>query len=475
MTTPDLPHTLLLDGKSVATDHTITVVNPATGAPVGECPVASLELLESAAAAAGRAGPAWAGEESLRRQTLETVADLITDNRDLLAHTLSLETGVPIRDTTLEAAAAAAFARYRAATPLPVDHIHDDNRQRVTVRRGAVGVVGAIIPWNAPLLICAEKLATAFAAGNTVIVKPSPLAPLTTVLLGSLLANHVPPGVLSVLPGDDRLGEALVSHRQVGMISFTGSIAAGRSIMAAAAPRLKRLSLELGGNDAAIVLPDVDIPRVAAKVFHGAFYRSGQVCAAIKRLYVHRDVAEEFSAALAKVADAAVVGDPFQPDVTMGPVSNRPQFTRVQSLIDAAVAAGGSVLAGGHPIDRAGYFLRPTLIAGLGPDAELVTEEQFGPVLPILSFTSIDDVVAAANNSDYGLGGSVWTSDISRGESIADRLDAGSVWVNRHGIVSPEVPFGGTKQSGIGRANGTPGLDHYSELKTLSVSLPPKK
>lgn len=475
MTTVDVPHTLLVDGRSVSTDHSITVVNPATGAPVADCPVASPELLEIAVAAARRAAPEWARDTNLRQQTLDVVADVITDNRDLLARTLSLETGVPIRDTTLEASAAAAFARYRARTSVPVDHIHDDNRQRVSVRRGPVGVVGAIIPWNAPLLISAEKVATAFAAGNTVIVKSSPLAPLTTVLLGSLVAEHVPAGVLNVLPGDDELGEALVAHRGVGMISFTGSIAAGRAIMAASAPRLKRLSLELGGNDAAIVLPDVDITRVAAKVFHGAFYRSGQVCAAIKRLYVHQDVFEQFAAALAKIADATVVGDPFEQDVTMGPISNDPQFNRVQSLIDGAVKAGGSLLAGGHAIDRPGYFHRPTVIAGLGPDAELVTEEQFGPVLPILPFASIDDAVAAANNTDYGLGASVWTSDTAQGESIATRLDAGSVWVNRHGIVSPEVPFGGTKQSGVGRANGSVGLDHYSELKTVSVSLPSQR
>jgi acyl-CoA reductase-like NAD-dependent aldehyde dehydrogenase len=475
MSDVNLPSTLLVDGRSVATDDRITVLNPATGEPVADCPAASPELLDRAAAAATAAAAGWARDAALRRRALETFAQVVTDNRDLLARTLSLETGVPLRDTTLEASAAAAFARYRASTPLPVDHIHDDSRQRVSVRRAPVGVVGAIIPWNAPLLISAEKITTSFASGNTVIVKPSPLAPLATVLLGSLLAEHLPTGVLSVLPGDDQLGAALVADRRIGMISFTGSIAAGRAIMAAAAPRLKRLSLELGGNDAAIVLPDVDIPRVAAKVFTGAFYRSGQICAAIKRLYVHRDVFEPFCAALTKVADAAVVGDPFDQGVTMGPVSNRAQFDRVQGLLDSALQAGGTILAGGHKIDRPGYFLPPTLVTGLDSAAELVREEQFGPALPILPFTSVAEAVAEANDSDYGLGGSVWSSDITQGESVAEQLDAGSVWVNRHGIVSPEIPFGGTKQSGIGRANGAPGLDHYSELKTVSVSLPSTK
>jgi acyl-CoA reductase-like NAD-dependent aldehyde dehydrogenase len=475
MTDLDLPGTLLIDGQAMATDDRITVLNPATGAPVADCPAATPELLDRAAGAAAAAARTWARDAALRQRALETISQVVTENRDVLARALSLETGVPLRDTTLEASAAAAFARYRASTPPPVERIHDDSRQRVSVRRAPVGVVGAIVPWNAPLLITAEKLATAFASGNTVIVKPSPLAPLATVLLGSLLAEHLPPGVLSVLPGDDRLGAVLVDDRRIGMISFTGSIAAGRTIMAASAPRLKRLSLELGGNDAAIVLPDVDIPKVAAKVFTGAFYRGGQVCAAIKRLYVHQEIFEPFCAALAKVADAAVVGDPFDDGVTMGPVSNCAQFERVRDLIDGATAAGGTILAGGHAIDRPGYFLPPTLVTGLDHDAGLVREEQFGPALPVLPFSSVDGAVAHANDSDYGLGGSVWTADIARGESIAERLDAGSVWVNRHGIVSPEIPFGGTKQSGIGRANGAPGLDHYSELKTLSVSLPSTK
>ncbi len=247
MTTVDVP-TLWVDGRPVPADETIPVVNPATGERAADCPAGSVDLLEAAVAAARKAGTTWSRDPALRRETLETIARVITENRDLLARTISLETGVPVRDTTLEAAGAAAFASYRAATPPAVDLVHDDARQRVRVHRAPIGIVGAVIPWNAPLLICAEKISTAFAAGNTVIVKPSPLAPLTTVLLASLLADHIPPGVLSVLPGDDRLGESLVAHPAIGMISFTGSIRAGRAIMAAAAPRLKRLSLELGAT-----------------------------------------------------------------------------------------------------------------------------------------------------------------------------------------------------------------------------------
>ncbi|GAA5161700.1 aldehyde dehydrogenase family protein [Pseudonocardia eucalypti] len=462
----------LVDGKLVETPHTITVVNPATGEACAECPAATPELLERAVDAAVRAAPAWAKEPGARRWTLETVATVLDENREALARTLSTETGIPVRDAAMEAAGAAAFARHRAAGPLPVDSVHDDERQRVQVRRAPIGVVGAIIPWNAPLLISAEKISTAFATGNTVIVKPSPLAPLTTALLGELLAQSVPSGVLGVLPGGDELGAALVAHPAVGMISFTGSIDAGRAIMAAAAPRLKRLSLELGGNDAAIVLPDVSggaVAKTAAKVYAGAFYRSGQVCAAIKRLYLPRPVFGEFTEALAALAGQAVVGDPFDPSVTMGPVSNRAQSDRVRGLVEDAVAAGGTVLAGGPEVSGPGYFHRPTLVTGLAADTALVAQEQFGPALPVLPYDEVDEAVAAANDTDYGLGASVWTTDPERGAEVAASLDAGSVWVNRHGVVSPEIPFGGMKQSGYGRANGAAGLDQYSELKTVSV------
>lgn len=471
LTGPTEPR-LLVNGRLVDGVGTLTVENPATGEPAGEAPVASLAQLDDAVDAATAAGPAWAADPEGRRRALAAVADVLTANAELLARTLALETGLPVKDGGYEVAAAAAFARFRAATPLPVDVIHEDARQIVRVHRAPIGVVAAITPWNAPVMIAGEKISTALAAGNTVVLKPSPLAPLTTVLLGALLADVLPPGVLNVLVGDDDLGAALVAHPGTGMVSFTGSTAAGRAIMAAAAPRLHRLSLELGGNDAAIVLPDVSVEAVARKIFAGAFYRGGQVCAAIKRLYVHADVVEPLVAALARLAETAVLGDPLEPTTTMGPIANRPQFERVRSLVDRALAAGGTAVTGGSPRPGPGFFFPPTLVTGLDPDAELVTEEQFGPALPVLPFDDVEDAVAAANGTDFGLGASVWTSDVERGAELAARLDAGSAWVNRHALVAPDVPFGGTKQSGVGRANGAVGLDTYCELRTVSVALP---
>jgi acyl-CoA reductase-like NAD-dependent aldehyde dehydrogenase len=287
-----------------------------------------------------------------------------------------------------------------------------------------------------------------------------------------LVSDAVPAGVLSILPGGADLGEALVAHPGVGMISFTGSIRAGQAIMANAASGLKRLSLELGGNDAAIVLPDADVASTATKLFMGAFYRSGQVCAAIKRLYVHRDIAAPVTEALARIAQATVVGDPFEPNVTLGPLSNRQQFGIVKDLIESSVACGGQPVTGGAPLARSGNFIPPTLICDVDEDNPLVQEEQFGPALPIITYDTIDEAVARANDTRFGLGGSVWTSDTEAGTAVARRLKCGSAWVNRHGLVMPDIPFGGMKFSGLGRANGSVGFDSYAELQTVSIAKP---
>ena len=245
--------------------------------------------------------------------------------------------------------------------------------------------------------------------------------------------------------------------------------------MANGASTLKRLSLELGGNDAAIVLPDVNVAKTAQKLFFGAFYRGGQVCAAIKRLYVHRDIYDDMVAALKTIAEHNVLGDPFDDKTSMGPISNAPQFERVKSLVAQSVDAGGTILTGGKALERPGYFYAPTLVTDVDADNPLVTQEQFGPVLPIIAYDDIDEAIAAANATSFGLGGSIWTDDIEVGAALARRLESGSAWVNRHGLVMPDTPFGGMKQSGVGRANGQAGLDAYAELQTISIALPRKK
>lgn len=463
---------LLIGGKLRAGQTFAAVTNPATGAKLADAPLATEADLDEAVAMAKAALPGWAREVEDRHAALNKAASIVTENTEMLATLLSSEIGLPYKLAQMEVGGAAAFIKYRSRDEQKVDVIADDERQRIYVRRAPIGVTGAILPWNAPLLVASEKLATAIGAGNTVVMKPSLYAPLTVLALGALLANTFPEGVLSILPGGDDLGQALVAHPGVKMISFTGSIAAGQSIMAASAPCLKRLSLELGGNDAAIVLPDIDLKSAARRLFMGAFFRSGQICVAIKRLYVHASIHDALVSEMKAIAESNILGDPFDPATTMGPVANRPQFERVKDIVERSVACGGTVVTGGAPLDGPGFFYLPTLLTDLPADAPAIVEEQFGPVLPVIRYTDIDDAVAAANETQYGLGGSVWTSDTEAGIEIASQLESGTAWVNQHGIVLPNVPCGGMKLSGLGRANGQIGLDNYSELQTISASFP---
>jgi acyl-CoA reductase-like NAD-dependent aldehyde dehydrogenase len=466
---------LLVAGRLVAAEAGEDLINPATGEPLAPTPLAGADLMEEAVRGAREAAAAWGADPDLRSSVLDRIAAVLHEHAAELAQLLSSEIGIPLRDARAEVAMAVGMVRHRAAAGLPVDVLHDDERESVRVVRAPIGVVAAIVPWNAPLLIASEKIASAFAAGDTVVLKPSPLAPLTLLRLGALVSELVPASVLSVVPASDEDAALLTSHPDVGMVSFTGSVATGRLIMAAAAPSLKRLSLELGGNDAAIVLPGSDVERVAGKLFQAAFYRSGQLCAAVKRVYVHEADEERFVQALAHAARSATVGDPLQDDVALGPLSNEAQFERVASLVEDAVAGGGRAVTGGAPLPQPGYFYAPTVVTDVVANTALVAEEQFGPALPVLPYDALDAAVAAANGTEYGLGASVWGDDATQAGEVAAELDAGSVWVNRHGLLAPDVPFGGFKQSGVGRANGVVGVDAYCELKTISVAKPRRR
>jgi acyl-CoA reductase-like NAD-dependent aldehyde dehydrogenase len=463
---------LLVGGETKPSGSSIDVLNPATGELLANAPMATEADLEEAVDRARSVAKNWSKDDAARRQALAKAAEIVTANAERLATSLSLEIGLPYKFAEMEVTAAAGYLNHRANEAAQVDTVTDDARQRIYVRRTSIGITGAVLPWNAPLLVAAEKLSTAVGAGNTVIMKPSPLAPLTVLTFGALIAPAFPAGVISILPGSDDLGKAIVAHPEIGMISFTGSISAGQSIMANAATGLKRLSLELGGNDAAIVLPDVDVKKTARRLFMGAFFRTGQICVAIKRLYVHEDIHDALVAELKSIAESNILGDPFDGTTTMGPIANRPQFDRVKNLVERSLAAGGNLVTGGAPLDRPGNFYPPTLLTDLAPDSPLIVEEQFGPVLPIIKFSNLDDAIAAANGTVYGLGGSVWTSDVEAGVEVASQLESGTAWVNQHGIVLPHIPFGGMKLSGVGRANGQLGLDNYSELQTISVALP---
>lgn len=459
---------LLIDGKMVPGDLAMDVVNPATEEVLASCPRASRQQLDVAVAAAKRAFPDWSAtplEE--RRKLLRAMADVVDANVGELARLLTQEQGKPLASAWSEVAATAIFMRYFASLDLPSREIDAGNGRRADVRRRPLGVVATIIPWNFPLLIVAFKAPPALLAGNTVIVKPAPTTPLTTLRFAELVAEILPPGVLNVITDANDLGDAITSHPNIRKVSFTGSTGTGRKVMASAAGTLKRLTLELGGNDAAIVLDDVDPKTAAPGIFEGAFQNSGQVCLALKRLYVHESIYDEMCSELAALADAAVVGDGLEQGTMYGPLQNRNQFEKVVALLEEA-RRDGQIIAGGEAPSGPGYFVRPTIVRDIAEGSRLVDEEQFGPILPIIKFSDQDDALRRANASDYGLGGSIWSSDPQRARKLAERMEAGTVWVNTHVGLGPHIPFGGAKQSGIGIEFGEEGLAEFTQVQVLN-------
>jgi len=461
---------LTIDGRTVSGASALQVIDPSTGDPFIEVPAASIAQLDEAVAAANAAFPKWRNTPIERRQDLlREVADVVRANIDELARLVTLEQGKPLGNARGEIGASLRQVDFFGSMTLDPEVIKDDETGRVEVRREPIGVVGAITVWNYPILAAMFKIVPALIAGNVVIVKPSPYTPVATLRLGELLQEVLPPGVVQVVSGTDELGPALTSHPGVHKISFTGSVATGKRVMASAAGTLKRVTLELGGNDPGIVLDDVDPAAVGAGLFWAAFSNSGQVCAALKRLYVPESKFDAICEAVAAEAAKVVVGPGLQEGVHAGPVQNKPQLDRVRELTQGALAAGGEAFFTGDAPDGPGYWFPTTLIRGVAEGVPLVDEEPFGPVLPILTYRDLDDAVQRANATEYGLGASVWSSDIDRATDVAERLDAGSVWVNQHPVVTATVPFGGIKQSGLGVEGSRHGLLAYTDIRVLNV------
>jgi acyl-CoA reductase-like NAD-dependent aldehyde dehydrogenase len=461
---------MTIDGKSVAGEARFPVINPATGAPFAEAPDCSRAELEQAMASAEAAYKSWRRDEAKRRQVLLACADAIQARVGELAPILTREQGKPLARATEELFGCAVWFRYTASLEIPVEVLRDDDEARVEVRRRPLGVVGAITPWNFPVLLAVWKIAPALLAGNTVVLKPSPFTPLSTLKLGEVLRDVVPPGVLNVVSGGDALGSWITAHPAVRKISFTGSVATGKKVAAAAAPDLKRVTLELGGNDAAIVLDDADPSTLVPKLFWGAFANSGQVCSAIKRVYVPDALYPAVAEGLAELARTVKVGDGLQEGIELGPVNNKPQFERVCELVEDARKHGARILAGGAPASDQGYFYQPTIVGDVSDGVRLVDEEQFGPALPILRYRELDDAVERANATHFGLSGSVWSADPDRGAAVARELDCGTAWVNQHLAILPNTPFGGAKWSGIGVENGPWGLLGFTEIQTVNIA-----
>lgn len=460
---------MLIDGELVTGASGFDVINPANAQPFARCPKADADMVNRAVAAAKRAFPSWSAKPIEERAALvNKIADALEARMEEFAHLLTSEQGKPLDQAQFEIFGTIYTLRAFVQMRIDPKTIRDDNGNRVIEHRTPLGVVAAVTPWNFPVILLANKLAPALMTGNTMVAKPAPTTPLTALLLGEICKEVLPAGVVNIVCDQNDLGQLLTTHPDVAKVAFTGSTATGRKVMAAAADTVKRVTLELGGNDAAVVLDDVDARQVAQKVYQGAMANAGQICVAIKRAYVPDLMYDEFCDELARLARDAVVDDGMNQGAQVGPIQNKMQFEKVKALLEDA-RQRGKVLAGGEPLDRPGYFIPPTIVRDLDDDAPLVREEQFGPVLPVLKYNDLDDVIERANNSEYGLGGTVWGKDLDRAMAVAKRIDSGTVWVNQFLAIDPTIPFRGSKQSGMGSELGEAGLHEYTQPHIINA------
>jgi len=482
-TATSVAHPMLIGGVLVEAEggKVVDVINPATGSAFDQVPDASQGDLNRAVASAKEAFKTWRSTPFEERAAcLIKFADLVTANADRLAEALSKEQGKPFAAAKGEAMGVAGQCRELAKIgDLPVEILHEDEKIRQELHMLPRGVVGGITPWNFPLAMAANKLLPGVITGNTIVLKPSPYTPVATAMLSEFAVEAFPPGVMNILTGGDNLGQWMVEHPDIVHISFTGSKATGSRILKTGADRIKKITLELGGNDPAIVLPDADIKKVGPQIFGRAMFNTGQVCVAVKRVFVHESQYDEMVDVMKSAAEKAqtTFGDGMNPKSRFGPINNKMQLERVDGLVQDAIKDGASIITGGKRFDPTGsnpdaFFYEPTIVANVAEGSRIVDEEQFGPVIPILKYKDVDEAIARANATDYGLGGSVWTSDPNgKGLEVAKQIEAGNVWVNDHMASHPSAPFGGIKMSGIGREGGGKiGLSEFVEMKALKIN-----
>jgi acyl-CoA reductase-like NAD-dependent aldehyde dehydrogenase len=461
---------MLIDGELVDGSASLDVINPATGEAFATCGRAEEDDLQRAVAAARNAFPAWAALNWTERAVyLNALADGIEERGEEIAQLLTDEQGKPLGQARFEVGASVAAFRYFSAQEMLPRVVVDEPTSQVIEHYRPIGVVAAITPWNFPLILLSVKLSAALATGNTVVAKPAPTTPLSSLLVGEVAAATLPAGVLNVIVDANDLGGLLSAHPDVAKVTFTGSTATGKKVMQSAASSLKRLTLELGGNDAAILLDDADIDEVAPQIFNAATFNAGQVCMAAKRIYAPRAKYDALCDALANLANSAVVGDGHDPATAIGPIQNQMQFDKVMDLIEDSRRIG-RIVAGGQRLNRPGFFIAPTVVRDLPDNARLVQEEQFGPVIPVLAYDDIEEVIERANDSEFGLAGTVWGKDVERAVEVAMRIRTGTVWVNKHLDLRFDVAFGGVKQSGIGREQGDDGLREFVETHVISIA-----
>jgi acyl-CoA reductase-like NAD-dependent aldehyde dehydrogenase len=470
----DLPtFPMIIDGLKEEGINKESIKNPANQDVVGYVTNCTPEQLDKAVIAASIAQKAWAAmPDNERQQACQKISQVITENREELAQLLTLEQGKPLKGlgSEFEVGGAAAWADHAASLELPIKVLEENDDKRIEQHRVPVGVVGSITPWNWPLMIAIWHVAPAIRAGNSVIIKPSPFTPLSTLRMVELINSFLPKGVLNCVSGDGEVGAMMSAHEGINKMVFTGSTHTGKAIMRSAADNLKRLTLELGGNDAGIVLDDAEPSSIAEDLFWGAFINGGQTCAALKRLYVHNSIYDQVCEALLGVANQIPMGDGLDTKNVLGPMQNKMQFDKVSALVEDAVERGGRVLTGGKALEGDGYFYPVTLVADVAPGSRLIDEEQFGTALPIIRYEDLEDAITQANSLEVGLAASVWSSNSERAFDVANRLEAGTVYINKHGEIAPNIPFGGIKGSGIGVEFGQEGLEANTDIKIFNIA-----
>ncbi|GFF89612.1 probable aldehyde dehydrogenase [Aspergillus lentulus] len=460
----------VINNELTTTPQTRHGINPANRQPNPEVPISTQKDLDRAVDAARHAFRKWSKTSfNERRAVLYAFADRIEANKDALVQLLTQEQGKPLNQSAVEVEMALQWARTLPTIEIPETVIEDTNEHKIIQRYTPLGVCGAIVPWNFPVLLAVGKIIPAVYAGNTVIVKPSPFTPYCGLKLAELAAQCFPPGVVQALSGGDDLGPMITERPGIDKISFTGSTLTGKHVMASCAKTMKRVTLELGGNDPAIICDDVNVDEVVPKIGILSFLCSSQICMMIKRLYVHEEIYDEFREKLVAFVGLLKVGDGTEPDVFFGPVQNSMQYDKTKNLFGSLSKEGLTTALGGTIQDSAGYFIHPTIVDNPPESSRVVQEEPFAPILPMLRWSDEDDVIARANATDMGLGASVWSRDMTRARRIADQLESGSVWINSHSDVSPRAPSGGHKSSGIGTEWGLNGLTAYCNSQTLWV------
>ncbi|KAG8724817.1 hypothetical protein FRC09_013778 [Ceratobasidium sp. 395] len=469
-------YTHTINGKPVTSSKTLDVINPATQQKIAEVPSATQEQLDEAVAAARAALPGWSAKPvDERAEVLTQIAALIDKNFEEYQQMLTTEQGKPLSGSDFEVRFASNWIRQTASLRLPENITVDNEDQKIIQRYVPIGVCAGIIPWNFPLLLCILKLGPALLAGNTIVLKPSPFTPLTTLRFIKEIQHLVPPGVVNVLSGDDNLGPWITTHPGIDKISFTGSSFTGQKVMQSASVGLKRVTLELGGNDPLILLPDVDLKTVLPGIFWGAFWNNGQACVAAKRIYVHEKIYDEFRDALVEFGKTVKVGNGLQPDTQLGPIQNILQYKKVVSFFEDAHANGYKFVLGGdiNPNPTDGLFVPISIVDNPPDDSKIVREEPFGPIVPLLKWSDEKDVIKRANNTNLGLAASVWGEDLETVERIAKQIQAGTVCMNEFIPFGPLNSYGGHKESGLGVEGGIPGLTAYTNLQSLTLRKKP--